>query len=134
MKATNIYCTNNHALVNGHEVKILMKKHFPLVKKLNSFLRNAVEGGLVKKWLANEEVFRKFDRIDPFYSAVTTEALMGFGLYFVVGTTLSLAFLTAIAEQIIDKRAKQPNAKKFWIIADKAIDPQRYFLLNDIKW
>lgn len=125
-KGTNIYCFSHFEATQNYELKILMTKNFTFASELNRFIQNAVEGGLIKKWLMNEEVIHKFDQTDPYFIPLTLKYLEGC-LYIVVGM-YSVIFFVAIAEQICYRKAKQPNVKKFWIYAEHLISPEKLFL------
>lgn len=131
LKGKNIYCFKDFEVINNYNLKILMKMNFTFVDELNNFIGRAVETGLIKKWLKNEETIYKYTRVDDNYILTTQIMYSGFILCFSV---VVFAILVAIAEKVVYAKAKQPNAKKAWIIAEKTFNPYRYFLHNNIRW
>lgn len=107
-----------------------MKKDFPLVDELNNFIKYSDQGGLILKWLKDYEWSQQKFEIDYHvdYESLSLEYIWG-GLIIYCCQCL-LAFTTVIAEQMIHKNARKPNAAKLWIYAEMFIDADRHFLLN----
>lgn len=129
MENTNIHCFNEPEILYSYGLKVFMRKDCRFINELNNFIKNAVEGDLIKNWLAIEELHLQYDQVASQYNI---QNVIGLLTVFVILYTLS--FLCFISEIIIYKKVSQTNPSTFWFIAKIFIDPERYFLLDHHEW
>lgn len=108
-----------------------MKPDFSFANELNDFIKYVAQGGLVTKWLKDNQAQHKYER--PEIKTFPLKLELYGGAFIIFGSLWALSCLVAIAERIVHKKAKQPKAKKFWIYAEIAIDADRHFLLGNYK-
>lgn len=129
MHGTNIHCFNGFETIQEVSLKVLMKKDFRYIDELNRFIKYSVEGGLIKKWLTNEEMLHKYDQIEPPFYEMTLKSAVSF--FFILIALWVFCIFVALAEHIVYRKAKkQQNPSKFWIYAERMINTDRLYLLE----
>lgn len=122
----DIFCFNAPNRIYEYPLKILTKKRFAHLMKLNQFIEIASEAGLILKWLKgfNFDVFEK----EPLYQSADVE-METFFLLVVVTTCLHILaiFIIWLERRTFMKIHKETNARA-WRFIDKTINPDRYFL------
>lgn len=121
----NIYCFKNSEVIYNYGLKVLMNKNFRFAHDLNKFIKYAAEGGLTKKWLAIRDA--PFKPVTKEIAPLNLQFCEGFS--YILGVCIVLAIFVFIAELIIHQKVRQKNAAMYWRLAEKAIDPNRYYLL-----
>lgn len=107
-------------------MKILTKKRFAHLTKLNRFLEMASEAGLTVKWLKGF-IFDAFEK-EPLYEYAEVEV----EIFFILGVITTCCHIIAILFIILERKTfmeihTQTNARN-WQFIDKMINPDRYFL------
>lgn len=126
----NIICFNAPNRIYEYPLKILAKKRFAHLVKLNRFLELASEAGLIVKWLKgfNFDMSEK----EPLYEYAEVEV----EIFFILGVITTCLHIIAILLIILEwktfmKIHTQTNARA-WQLIDKMIDSDRYFLKESL--
>lgn len=122
---SSVHCFENWENIQNFELKVLMKKEFRFVDELNYFIKYSLQGNLVKKWLADEEVRFKYGQTAAYIEPVGFTYLAA--PYCLYALCSLLATLIFFAEKAIYRKSKQLNASKFWINADLMMNDDRLF-------
>lgn len=126
----NLFCFNGPNRIYEYPLKILAKKHFPHMVKLNRFLEMASESGLIVKWLKgfNFDVSEK----EPLYQYVAVE-FETFLVLIVITTCMQIiAFFVIILERRAYMKIHTQTDTPTWRFIDKTINPDRYFLMENL--
>lgn len=126
-----VYCFENSEAIYNYALKILMKSDFPLANELNKFIKYATEGGLIVKWVKDNQVQHK--RGKELVNVIPLGVPHFNGVLIIYAGLWIFTFLIAIGEQVIYRQARKPNCAKFWIYAEMAIDADRHYLLRYIE-
>lgn len=86
----------------------------------------AFAGGLIEKWRLNHYIrgHKQEEKKFPF----SLEEMSGFLLIFSL-----MIFIILFLERITYRIERTPNTSRFWVIAEKEIDPERNFSYEN-KW
>lgn len=126
----NFFCFNGPNQIYEYPLKILAKKHFPYMGKLNRFLEMASESGLIVKWLKgfNFDASEKEPQYE--YAVVEMESF----LMIVVTTTCLhiLAFLFIYLERKTFKKIRSDTVSRSWQFVHKIINSDRYHLKENL--
>lgn len=126
-----VYCFIHPDYIHQYSLKILANKNFVLVKELNRFIQKVSENGCIVKWLKR---YRFASEKQPIYEYATATA-QSFVSPLAIGLCLFLLASSAIiAEWFIYRMTRTPNSSKFWQFVQMLIDPDRYFLLDNVDW
>lgn len=127
----SFHCFNHPNKIYEYSTKFLLQRNFTFANELNRFIEQASDGGLINKWqrsyrfLDKEEIQRNFD-------SVKAESLI---LELIVHCTLSaLACMILLLEKLVHKKVRMQASSPLWQFIQMAIDPERYFLLNDFTY
>lgn len=126
----NLFCFNDPNRIYEYPLKILAKKHFAHMMKLNRFLEMASESGLIVKWLKgfNFDVSEK----QPLYEYVVVELETFLVLVVITACFHILAFLVVILERRAYMKIHTKTDTPTWRIIDKTINPNRYYLMENL--
>lgn len=122
----DVYCFKEPNQIYGYPLKILAKKDFPFLSKLNNFISMASESGLISKWLegcGSQSMFEKKPLYE--YMEVKFEMLMSF-----VAILVSLqvfALLIGVLERAAYKKVYVEKNNSFWRYVEIWISPDRCF-------
>ena len=121
------YCFKELEDIYHYELKFMVRKDFPYLNELNEFIRMAGATGLIEKWHSDRRIrYRKSN--DNEIQSVSNYNLRG--VYIIYFNVVVFVFLIVYCERLIHKKARQPNPKRFWLIAEMIIDPDRHFWLE----
>lgn len=127
-----IYCFDNQDRILGYPVSMFMPNDdYQLHESVNKFVQFAVETGLFVKWTKDSQSPFKQSK-QPANTKFLTHQLTieqfftGLAFY-AVFTTFSIGAF--VAEQIVKRFVRQPNAGRFWRIAEMLIDGDRHFMI-----
>lgn len=125
-----IYCFKYPEHIHSYWVRMLAKQKFPLLNELNGLIQNAIENGLVEKWLKS---FKSFKGKTHQYNEVFggDAFVVGYGIY---SSMLFAAMLILIAERKLYPKVREANAVRFWRYIEMYIDPNRHFLMHDLAY
>lgn len=126
----NIFCFNGPSRIYEYPLKILTKKHFKHMTKLNRFLEMTIESGLIVKWLKgfNFDLSEK----EPLYQYAIVE-MESFLMVVVITSCLhAVAFLLIYLERKTYMKIHRETVSRTWQIVDKTINPDRYFLMRTL--
>lgn len=125
------YCFDHPDVIYDYSLVMLVRNDFLLLNELNHFIRRAIDGGLVDKWLKRYRSFG-IGKLDANDTTVKLETLfIELVIYLGIAT---LAFIIVLVERFVYGKVKTPNSKPWWRYIEMAIDPYRYFLLDDLDW
>lgn len=126
-----VHCFNHPEHIHEYSLRILVRKSFPLLEELNGFIERVGENGCVDKWLKR---YRFAAEKEPIYQyAVATVA--SFASPWIVGMCIFVLELFVITtERIVYSKVRTPNSSKLWQYIEMLVDPNRYFLLDNIDW
>lgn len=129
----SVYCFDESNNIQTYPLKMFMRKDFPFQGELNKFIQIIGENGLSVKWRKGH-IFGSFAEKPPkfSYSFVSFEAISV--LVFNCIILLLSAVLFVFVEFFIYKKARTPGTARVWRFIEMAIDPYRYFLLNDLTY
>lgn len=128
--ASNVYCFEKYENIYSYMLKFLVRKDFSHLKELNKFIQmTAIEGGLSKKWHSEKSFQDQYEEPEIVYHAITLSTCAG--MYFLWFLIKTICVLNLFAEQLIHKKARQRNSKRFWKIAEGIIGPDRLYMLKD---
>ena len=113
--------------IHDYELKFLVRKDFPYLNELNEFIRMASANGLIENWHAKRRIRYAKGYNDENYE---TNSDSYKGIWMIYSVVLGFMLLTLYCERLIHKKARQPNPKRFWLIAEMIIDPNRHFWLK----
>lgn len=127
----NVHCFKNQKSIHEYSLKILATKEFRFMNELNEFIGRASSCGLISKWLSGNQlkISSKFNALTE-YNEMNVEK--SGGIFLVIGCLMILALFVVTLERIVYKKVRTPNAAKMWQYVEKAIDPNRYFLLETL--
>lgn len=108
-----------------------MKKDFKFIDELNNFIRSATEGGLISIWLKSYLFQYKYEHEMGTFKPLKLSHW--YAILLIYGFIWMLTISAAIAEQIIYRKARKPNASRFWLYAEMAIDAERHFWLRHFE-
>lgn len=126
----NLFCFSSPNRIYEYPLKILAKKRFAHMIKLNRFLEMTSESGLIVKWLKgfNFDASEK----EPLYQYVVVE-LETFLVLVVVTVCLQIfAFFVIILERKAYMKIHTRTDTPAWRFIDKTINPDRYFLMENL--
>lgn len=128
-----VHCFDESTNIQKYPTRIFMRNDFPFQIDLNKFIERVIENGLVVKW-AKRNIFGCFKEqasqqqyIEYTFESQVVLCQITIGL-------LLFASLVLIFERIVHKKAQANNTSRFWRYIEMSIDPNRYFLLNDLSF
>lgn len=125
-----IYCFKYPEHIHSYWVKMLAKQKFPLLNELNRLIQNAIENGLVEKWLKSFKSLK--GKTHQYNEVFGGEAfVVGYAIY---SSMLLAAMLILIAERKLYPKVREANAARFWRYIEMYIDPNRHFLMHDLAY
>lgn len=123
------YCFQNTEDIHHYELNFLVGKSFLYMNELNEFIWMAGATGLIEKWHTDKRIrYRKNNNNE--IQSISNYSLTG--VYIVLFNLVVFVFLMVYCERLIHKKVRQPNPKRFWLIAEMIIDPNRHFWLDTI--
>lgn len=128
----DIYCFNHPDLIYGYPLKILVSKEFRYLTELNQLIQMASESGLIVKWLKKFAFGPISDKPPLFvYTEINMESFMCFIIFMLLMQSFVI-FLGVLEKRAYDK-IHEPNVRSIWIYTDMALNPYRYFLLENYR-
>lgn len=125
-----VYCFDKNNNILEYSLNILMRKDFELHDELNRFIQRMIECGLIQKWLKRGRNME----IEPSFQYINM-AFKHFEFVLTLCTYMLISALCALLiETIVYKRVRAENASPFWHIIHMIINPNRYFLLEDLTY
>lgn len=124
-----IFCYENSDIIYDYSIKLLVSKKFMLLRELNEFMRMASEGGLIEKWRRSSRI--RFSSKHNILNFKPIQMAQFSGLLIIYCVPVFLLVLLLIIENIGHKKVNQPNSSRIWILIEKLIDSERYFLLDN---
>lgn len=126
----SVYCFDESNNIQTYPLKMFMQKDFPFQRELNKFIKNIEENGLSVKWRKGH-IFGSFAEKPPKFSSYFVSFEVISVLVFICIILLFSAVLILFFEFLIYKKVRTPGTARLWRFIEMAIDPYRYFLLND---
>lgn len=126
---SKVFCFDRDEGIAGYQPVLLMRKDFPLRKRIDEIIRNAFESGLFEKWDQDSSIKA---RQDPFEAgtALTLEQYAVFlVIVYIIGCILST--LSLIAEFIVERNVGQDRRFRIWIYLQYLFDGKRHYW-NDL--
>lgn len=122
------YCFETPEIIHSYALTFYVRATFPYINELNGFIEALSENGFSEKWRADNGVPYAFrsERQDSDDTIITLEKMIGL-LCFTL-TLQVLVILVFFSEILIYRSARKANSHRFWKIAEKSINPVRYFL------
>lgn len=125
-----VFCFNSPDNIYDYALKFLMRKDFPLAEKLNEFIKDTSEYGIITKWL-NEYRYKTGKQTKLEYQTFNEQHIS-------VAWTLFLslqifAFCILLVEILVHKKVQQLSVP-FWRVLEMIIDPHRHFLNSDLSY
>lgn len=128
-----LFCFDYPNNIYEYPLTILMKKDFPLLEELNTFIQYASDGGLIVKWLKGNRYSSVSEKPPNFnFSEGNFNSHWFNGIIFCSVTLLSLAVF--FVEILIHRNIQGNKSSIFWRYCQMIIDPYRYFLLKDLSY
>lgn len=101
--------------------------------ELNEFIQRSSDSGLIVKWLEGNHFRTSTAKATMFeYAEVNFGSLTG--LFFVGILLLTTVLLVAVTEIVVYKKVQTPNSAAIWQHIEMIINPDRYFLLQDLDY
>lgn len=125
---SKMFCFNSPDNIHKYWLKILVRKEFPLLDELNQFIQYASEGGLIDEWIKKDR--HSVEKAPKYEDAMDLEVFVV--IWVVCGIMLLISSLVLIIEKITFKIVRRVNASVLWRLIEVCIDPNRYFLMNDL--
>lgn len=131
LAAQQFYCFERAESIHNYALKFYVRSNFPYVNELNAFIEALSENGLIEKWRADNGIAYKFQSVrqDSEDIKITLQKIIGL-LCFTIILQLLIVFVL-FSEILIHKCARKTNCHRFWIIAEKTINPVRYFMVEN---
>lgn len=125
---SNVYCFDRTQAVMSRSTVFMIQPKNPMYNEFNEIFNRLIRSGLIAKWIKDRYV-HKFEPIaeDPPYESI--KLYQAIGPFAVCSPILLLAFVAAIAEQIIYWQLLKNRNSRFWSLADRFIDGQRHYAL-----
>lgn len=130
---SNVYCFDRSQVLLSHSIVFMIQQENAMCNEFIEVFNRLIRSGLIAKWIKDRHIhnFLPTDENPPYESIKLYQAL---GPFAVCSPILLLAFLAAIAEQIISWQLLKNRKSRFWRLADRFVDGQRhYVLLSDKK-
>lgn len=129
---SKMYCFENSEIIMKYATQFLVRKDFPHLEELNTFIQAINANGLIIKWMADTRIRPKHQYQSQEFKPVTIDS---FKLVFEMWVCLFIGLLLVlIVENIIFHLAHKQNPTKFSQLLEMLIDSERHFLLNDIRF
>lgn len=123
----DLYSFTHPNNIYDYPTKLLWRPLFPYANELNTYIKRAVDGGLINKWqksyrpsmnrkTENQIMYLKFENFIPIFIIW-------------VGVVLVL-FSFLMIERIVYRKAQKQGSRQFWRYTEVMIDPERHFLLK----
>lgn len=125
------YCLKEE-FIYEYALKFLVRKDFCYIKELNKFIQMANSGGLIEKWHSNVQNRTRFVKYEE-TQFKQMKMINVIGLYCVWWILQILTIISIFWERLVYRMVRSSKSSKFWIISEMAIDPRRYFFLEN-KW
>lgn len=121
-------CFDNSEIIHEYELTFLVRDNFKFLANLNKFIQMARSGGLIEKWRRDNQ----HQMYKPTKLIRTQLKVNNFHGIFLLWT-LFFAFqtLTLFGELFVYKKANATNASRIWVMVERAIDSNRYYLLDN---
>lgn len=127
------YCFISPENIYEYLVSIFVRRNFSHLHEHNKFIHQASDSSLFIKWLNKYESNSSSKTQLQFqYQQVNMNTFAFLGSLCICMWTG--AFLHLIAERFIYKQVRRGNSACVWIFIEMAIDPYRYFFLNDLYY
>lgn len=118
------YCFKKSENIHDYAPKFLVRKDFPYLNELKKVIRMAGGSGFIVKQHSNRR-YRNANKYNDEIQGTNNYNFIGNQIiYFILFEAL---FLTVYCERSIHKKARQPNPRRFWLIAEVIIKPNKYF-------
>lgn len=126
-----VYCFNDP--IYEYSLKMFMRNDFPYINELNQFIQQAMDSGLILKWLKGYQFGSSIKRSEKtLYEYMHNhEALMLLIVFCCL--LLSLAFFMWIIEKIVHKKVCTQNSALIWKYIEMMIDPYRHYWNHDLS-
>lgn len=132
MSDLNMHCIKENKIYD-YSLKVLASKDFFFLNDLNEFIQRSVDSGLIVKWLEGNQLRTFTTKAHSLeYAEVNSKSLTAF--IFVLIFILIIVLLVAITEIIAYKKVQTPNSAAIWQHIEMIINPDRYFLLQDLDY
>lgn len=128
---TSYYCFDRFNSFYGYSLKFLMRKNMDLINALNRFIEQAIESGLINKWLKGNQ-FEPFNEKPPEFQYIEADISNYVIVILMCSCILLFASLILYIEKFVDKKVRANNSARFWRYIEMGIDADRHFLLNDL--
>lgn len=129
-QSIQLFCFNSPDDIYDYPLKFLMQKDSPLAEKLNEFIKDTSEYGIIMKWL-NDYKYKAGKEIKYEYQTFSGKNLI---IALVVLMLMStFAFCIMLVERLVHKKVQQ-RSLPFWRLLEIIIDPHRHFLNRDLSY
>lgn len=125
---SKIFCFNENEHIAGYQPVLWMRKHFPLKKNIDKYIRNAFESGLFVKWDRDSQ--RKKERIVPFQMDDPITMTLFRKHIFTFGPGWTLAVMALIGELFVEHMKRITGQHKIWTFFERALDGRRNYFTN----
>lgn len=124
------YCLKED-FIYEYSLKFLVRKDFRYLNELNKFIQMTSSGGLIRKWHSNGRTRTHLKHRGKQFEQL--KWINFIGLYCIWWILQIVIIISMFWERLVYKKVRSSNKSKFWIISEMAIDPDRYFWLEN-KW
>lgn len=131
----DFFCFPDADRIQGYPISFFVSAHthathHSVLSRMNGVIQMAVEGGLLAKWSSDTEQTLMDDQPYTFGPQQLSFNRLFMPLCFYVSLTF-IATIIFIVELIVHSKITRPNASRFWVIVNMAIDGKRHFLLRN---
>lgn len=128
LRSSQLHCFSNMESVYVFYLRFLVKKNFRYLSQLNEFIQIARSSGIISHWI---------NRMNPHFIPVaeddTTATNIIIGVYPIVVSLFIFAIFIFFVERITYTKARNSRTIRLWVIIEIYIDPDRHFLLYDLR-
>lgn len=119
----HLYCFDENQRINTYLMAMYVNRRFLHRKKVHVLTERFFETGLLRKWTMDSKVKGSGIAKQQIHK-LSVQILLG--ALFVYALTFFWAIAALIAEIIVHKLARRPNAAVFWILFECVFDNERY--------
>lgn len=126
-KQSGIYCFDDAESLRTYSTVFMFRSNMKQFNESINIFDRIVAGGLIVKWVNDLRARTAPIRDMPLGEPLKLSQLIGpFSICFPV---LACAFVAAIMEQIIFRKARRIRGSRAWKVLEKLIDGQRHYCL-----
>lgn len=120
---SQLFCFDHFENLYSYSVSFWIRKDLYMTNDINGVIKGMIKNGLVLKWIRDHKTH------SPEMSIINTDVLTleeMMGAMAICVLNLLAAITVAVLEQVIYRKTKKQSAHRYWILASKFIDSDRY--------